>query len=115
VRWWLLREVPRVGDADFTVARLAARYERDLANDLGNLVNRVVSMVHRYRGGTPSRYQVDEGDPLVAVWREAPGRVDAALADFDFAWRRRPCGAWWRRPTGTWRRPDRGSSCGATR
>jgi len=84
VRWWLLREVPRVGDADFTVARLTARYERDLANDLGNLVNRVVSMVHRYRGGTPSPYQVKESDPLVAAWRAAPGRVDAALADFDF-------------------------------
>jgi methionyl-tRNA synthetase len=84
VRWWLLREVPRVGDADFTVARLTSRYERDLANDLGNLVNRVVSMVHRYRGGAPSPYQVDEGDRLVAAWRAAPGRVDAALADFDF-------------------------------
>ncbi|MGN9909403.1 methionine--tRNA ligase [Phytohabitans sp. LJ34] len=84
VRWWLLREVPRVGDADFTVARLTARYERDLANDLGNLVHRVVSMVHRYRGGTPRRYQMNEGDPLVAAWRAAPGRVDAALADFDF-------------------------------
>ncbi|GAA4442054.1 methionine--tRNA ligase [Phytohabitans houttuyneae] len=84
VRWWLLREVPRVGDADFTVARLTARYERDLANDLGNLVNRVVSMVHRYRGGAPGRYHLNEADPLVAAWRAAPGRVDAALADFDF-------------------------------
>ncbi|MDQ7910235.1 methionine--tRNA ligase [Phytohabitans sp. ZYX-F-186] len=84
VRWWLLREVPRVGDADFTVARLTERYERDLANDLGNLVNRVVSMVHRYRGGAPSAYQVDEADPLVAAWRAAPERLDAALADFDF-------------------------------
>ncbi|MFC0527073.1 class I tRNA ligase family protein [Phytohabitans kaempferiae] len=83
VRWWLLREVPRVGDADFTVARLAARYERDLANGLGNLVNRVVSMVHRYRGGTPGSYQED-AEPLVGAWRAAPGRVDAALADFDF-------------------------------
>src|SRR6266508_2482982 len=51
VRWWLLREVPRVGDADFTVERLAARSDEDLANGLGNLVNRVVSMVHRYRDG----------------------------------------------------------------
>src|SRR6266542_38182 len=51
VRWWLLREVPRVGDADFTVERLAARRDEDLANGLGNLVNRVVSMVHRYRDG----------------------------------------------------------------
>ncbi|GAA3125642.1 methionine--tRNA ligase [Streptosporangium carneum] len=51
VRWWLLRDPPRVGDADFTVERLIARYDDELANGLGNLVNRVVSMVHRYRGG----------------------------------------------------------------
>jgi len=31
VRWWLLREVPRVGDADFTAARLVARANADLA------------------------------------------------------------------------------------
>ncbi len=51
VRWWLLREVPRTGDADFTVARLVARANEDLANGLGNLVNRVISLVHRYRDG----------------------------------------------------------------
>src|ERR1700749_4759605 len=41
VRWWLLREVPRVGDADFTVTRLVPRADDELANGLGNLVNRV--------------------------------------------------------------------------
>jgi methionyl-tRNA synthetase len=51
VRWWLLREVPRVGDADFTVERLQARNDEDLANRLGNLVNRVATLVHRYRDG----------------------------------------------------------------
>jgi len=51
VRWWLLREVPRVGDADFTADRLIARANEDLANDLGNLVSRVISMAHRYRQG----------------------------------------------------------------
>jgi methionyl-tRNA synthetase len=51
VRWWLLREVPRVGDADFTVERLIARADDELANGLGNLVNRVVAMIHRYRDG----------------------------------------------------------------
>ena len=45
VRWWLLREVPRVGDADFTVERLVARADDELANGLGNLVNRVVAMI----------------------------------------------------------------------
>ncbi|MFC7593395.1 methionine--tRNA ligase [Nonomuraea antimicrobica] len=51
VRWWLLREVPRVGDADFTEARLAARADEDLANGLGNLVNRVATMVCRFLDG----------------------------------------------------------------
>jgi methionyl-tRNA synthetase len=40
VRWWLLREVPRVGDADFTVERLIARADDELANGLGNLAGR---------------------------------------------------------------------------
>ena len=51
LRWWLLREVPRVGDTDFTVDKLVARANEDLANGLGNLVNRVVSLVHSYRNG----------------------------------------------------------------
>src|SRR5437763_14615392 len=51
VRWWLLREVPRVGDADFTAARLVARANADLAGGLGNLVSRTVAIVHRYRAG----------------------------------------------------------------
>src|SRR2546430_8619217 len=51
VRWWLLREVPRVGDADFSVERLVARADDELANGLGNLVNRVVAMIGRYRAG----------------------------------------------------------------
>ncbi len=51
VRWWLLRDVPRTGDTDLTVARLVARADDELANGIGNLVNRVVAMVARYRGG----------------------------------------------------------------
>ncbi len=51
LRWWLLREVPRVGDTDFTADKLIARANEDLANGLGNLVNRVVSLVHSYRNG----------------------------------------------------------------
>jgi methionyl-tRNA synthetase len=51
LRWWLLRDVPRVGDADFTVDRLIARANEDLANGLGNLVSRVVTLVHSCRDG----------------------------------------------------------------
>jgi methionyl-tRNA synthetase len=51
VRWWLLRDVPRVGDTDFTVTKLVTRANEDLANGIGNLVSRVVSLVHSYRDG----------------------------------------------------------------
>jgi methionyl-tRNA synthetase len=80
VRWWLLRDVPRVGDADFTVDRLVARANQDLAGGIGNLVHRVVTMVHRYRaGGVPPWH----GEPL-AECRRAPELVRAALAAYDF-------------------------------
>jgi methionyl-tRNA synthetase len=94
VRWWLLREVPRVGDADFTIDKLTARANGDLANDLGNLVNRVVSMLHRYRDGrVPAAPQPATGaDPLVAACHLAPELVTAALAAFDF--RRATAAAW---------------------
>jgi methionyl-tRNA synthetase len=93
VRWWLLREVPRQGDADFTAARLVARANDDLANDLGNLVSRAVTLVHRYRQGkvpragaspgTPAR-QPPAGRALAKARHQVPQRIAAALAAFDF-------------------------------
>ncbi|TXK38866.1 methionine--tRNA ligase [Nonomuraea sp. C10] len=80
VRWWLLREVPRVGDADFTEERLIARADEDLANGAGNLVNRVVTMVHRFRDG---RVPDARPEPLEAAGR-AGERVHEALEAFDF-------------------------------
>lgn len=94
LRWWLLRDVPRVGDADYTTDRLIGRYTDDLANGLGNLVNRTVSMVHRYRGGTvPPLPDPLPGLPLTAAIAEAPAAVDAAMARFDF---RQATAAVWR-------------------
>jgi methionyl-tRNA synthetase len=92
VRWWLLREVPRVGDADFTVERLIARADDELANGIGNLVNRVVSMIHRYRDGhvpdVPGLVTAPDGaDALLNQWPDGADvarQVAAALADFDF-------------------------------
>ena len=76
VRWWLLREVPRVGDADFTVERLIARADDELANGFGNLVNRVVAMIGRYRDGrVPAGSGVPGGEELEAALRPG-GRRD---------------------------------------
>jgi methionyl-tRNA synthetase len=83
VRWWLLREVPRVGDVDFSEERLVARADEDLANGLGNLVSRVVTMVHRYRDGrVPGGAATD--DALARVGDRAGRRVAEALAGYDF-------------------------------
>jgi methionyl-tRNA synthetase len=51
VRWYLLREMPTGGDASFTPERFLARYD-ELANVLGNLASRAISMIARYRDGT---------------------------------------------------------------
>ena len=50
LRYFVLREYTLGGDGDFTYEALLQRYESDLGNDLGNLLNRTISMVLRYIG-----------------------------------------------------------------
>jgi methionyl-tRNA synthetase len=86
LRWWLLREVSRAGDTDYTPDRLVARANEDLANNIGNLVNRTVSMVRKYRDGVIPPLTGD--NPLAKRLREAragaKATIDAELAAFDF-------------------------------
>jgi methionyl-tRNA synthetase len=50
-RYFLLREAPYGADWDFTDAAFVGRYNADLANDLGNLVSRALTMASRYCDG----------------------------------------------------------------
>ncbi len=97
MRWWLLREVPRGADADFTVDRLVGRANDELANGFGNLVNRVVSLIHQYRDGhvpaAAAEGSVLTATALDAVVAGAPAAIAEALANFDF---RRATEAVWR-------------------
>ena len=51
VRYFLLREVPFGLDGDFSHTALVHRINSDLANDLGNLLNRSTAMINKYFGG----------------------------------------------------------------
>lgn len=48
VRYYLLREIPTTEDGDFSQEKFKERYNHDLANNLGNLLNRVLVMMKRY-------------------------------------------------------------------
>jgi methionyl-tRNA synthetase len=88
LRWWVVRDVPRSGDADFREDGLARR-ANELADGLGNLVSRTVSLAAR-AGATPSnwhppRVPIDRiADPgLAAAIDAVPASIDAALGLFD--------------------------------
>ncbi len=65
LRYYLLREIPSDGDGEFSLERLGIVYNSDLANGLGNLVQRVASMTVKYCNGQFSvgdsvdRFKVD--------------------------------------------------------
>jgi methionyl-tRNA synthetase len=79
LRWWFARDVGAVADTDFTVERLIARANEDLANGLGNVTNRVVTLIHRYRGGF---LPYVTAEPLDGA-RGLEGHMTQTLVDFN--------------------------------
>jgi methionyl-tRNA synthetase len=81
VRFYVVREVQFGQDGNVSVDGVHERYERELGNDLGNLVSRTTAMIARYRDGRlPQASVVDAGaDELAAMGND----VAQQLASFD--------------------------------
>ena len=56
LRYYLMSDIATGQDADFSEERLIERYNSDLGNSLGNLLNRTLNMVQRYREGSLARH-----------------------------------------------------------
>jgi methionyl-tRNA synthetase len=83
LRWWLLAGPAPVGTTDFTEQRLVAAYNRDLANNLGNLTSRTLTLARRARKWEPTPAE-DVGVDLLDAAAALPETVDAALGRYDF-------------------------------
>jgi methionyl-tRNA synthetase len=59
LRYYCMREVTFGHDGSVSTAGFAARYETELANELGNLASRTIAMVHRYREGIVPDVEID--------------------------------------------------------
>jgi methionyl-tRNA synthetase len=91
VRWYLLREMPTGHDASYTGERFLTRYE-ELANVLGNLASRALSMIGKYRDGRvpsgPDTGLRSEIEQTLSRVREAMARFrlhDALSTSMDLA------------------------------
>ncbi|HLW61296.1 MAG TPA: methionine--tRNA ligase [bacterium] len=85
-RYTLLREVPFGQDGDYSHAALVHRFNADLANDFGNLLNRTLPLVDRHFGGripAPGAPQGPDG-ALHAAAAAVPDAADARIGTFDF-------------------------------
>jgi methionyl-tRNA synthetase len=86
-RYFVLREVPFGNDGDFSELGMVNRINSDLANDIGNLLNRTLQMMEKYRGGKlPPESVLERARDIDSALRELAestlSGMDAQMDDF---------------------------------
>lgn len=88
LRYYLLREVPFGSDGVFTPEGFIERINFDLANDLGNLLNRTVAMIDRYFDGVIPSYKGSHSEfdqQLLQVNEETVQKYEEAMENMEFS------------------------------
>ena len=87
VRYYMLHEMPFANDGTITYEVFINRFNSDLANTLGNLVNRTVAMINKYFGGElmPGNVSGEFDDDLKAVALGAVGKIEEKMKTWHIA------------------------------
>ena len=87
VRYYVLAEMPYLNDGSITYESFIARFNSDLANTLGNLVNRTAAMINKYFGGViPSASEKEDvDDDLISTIENGVKKVAQYFDDFHIA------------------------------
>lgn len=81
VRYYLLREIPTLGDGDFTYEKFEKRYNSDLAKGLGNLFSRTTAMT--FNAGLNQNFKINPSIQAIQKIQEIQKKYENSFANFN--------------------------------